>query len=441
MMPQEIIRRKRDGQCLSEGEIREFCQGMARGSWSEGQIAALAMAICLRGMTRDERVSLTLAMRDSGEVLSWAGAHLDGPLLDKHSTGGVGDGVSLVLGPMLAACGAHLPMISGRGLGHTGGTLDKLESIPHYEVRPDLPTLRRVVKEAGVAIVGQSPDLAPADGKLYAVRDVTATVESIDLITASILSKKLAAGLDALVMDVKVGNGAFMPNAEASRQLASALVDVAQGAGLRCRAMLTDMNQCLSACAGNALEIDEALTFLKGHGRSRRFTQVVEALGSELLVLGKLAHGQTEALALLRNRLASGAALESFQRMVHLLGGPSDFVENSDRYLPRAPIIRACTAPRPGFVTAMDTRALGMAIVALGGGRKHPDEGIDHAVGLASVVEIGDEVDTRTPLAIIHARREDDFTAAVKSIIEAIVIRDEPSTATDCAILESMGPR
>jgi thymidine phosphorylase len=284
MIPQEIIRRKRDGESLASKDIQAFCQGITQGAWSEGQIAAFAMAICLKGMDQNERVSLTLGMRDSGDVLNWQEASLDGPVLDKHSTGGVGDGVSLVLGPLLAACGAYVPMISGRGLGHTGGTLDKLESIPGYNVHPDIHTFRQAVKEAGVAIVGQTASLAPADGKLYAVRDVTATIESIDLITASILSKKLAAGLDALVMDVKVGNGAFMPTHKASLELAQALVDVANGAGLPTTAILTDMNQCLGMSAGNALEIEEAIRYLSGDRSSDRFHQVVEALGSEVLM-------------------------------------------------------------------------------------------------------------------------------------------------------------
>ncbi|MFT5187553.1 MAG: thymidine phosphorylase [Verrucomicrobiales bacterium] len=438
MIPQEIIRRKRDGESLASKDIQAFCQGITQGAWSEGQIAAFAMAICLKGMDQNERVSLTLGMRDSGDVLNWQEASLDGPVLDKHSTGGVGDGVSLVLGPLLAACGAYVPMISGRGLGHTGGTLDKLESIPGYNVHPDIHTFRQAVKEAGVAIVGQTASLAPADGKLYAVRDVTATIESIDLITASILSKKLAAGLDALVMDVKVGNGAFMPTHKASLELAQALVDVANGAGLPTTAILTDMNQCLGMSAGNALEIEEAIRYLSGDRSSDRFHQVVEALGSEVLMLGKLANDASEAKALLQTQLDSGAALEAFQRMVHVLGGPSDFAERPDHYLPKAPIIRPYFSEKSGFIREIHTRRLGMAIVALGGGRNLPTDKIDHAVGLNEVVRLGEKVDTTTPLAIIHARDETTFRNAVEALSKAITISPEPCVHSSPVILEKV---
>lgn len=437
MLPQEIIAQKREGGALTKASVLAFCQGLADGSWSEGQIAALAMAICCRGMGAEERVALTLGMRDSGDVLEWASANLGGPVLDKHSTGGVGDGISLALGPMLAACGAFVPMISGRGLGHTGGTLDKLESIPGYTVTPSLAQFRQVVKEAGVAIVGQTASLAPADGRLYAVRDVTATVESIDLITASILSKKLAAGLQGLVMDVKVGNGAFMPTEAASRELAQSLVEVANDAGLPTTALLTDMSACLSDSAGNALEVSEAVRFLQGEVPSERFHQVALSLGSELLVLGGCAGDRAEATAALQASLDSGKAFECFERMVLGLGGGKCFLQE----LPKAPCQRACQASRRGYVTRIDTKALGMAIVQLGGGRRLPNDAIDHGVGLAEVVRLGQEVTSSDALAVIHARSQADAEEICAMVRSAFTISDEALLTLPPTILETISER
>jgi thymidine phosphorylase len=284
VLPQEIIRRKRDGLALRDAEIDDLIEGLTSGRISEGQIAAFAMAVFFKGMSRAETVALTRAMTASGQRLRWD--DLGGPVVDKHSTGGIGDKVSLILAPMIAACGAYVPMISGRGLGHTGGTLDKLDSIPDYRTAPDIGRLRRVVREVGCAIIGQTDDLAPADRRLYAIRDVTATVETTPLITASILSKKLAAGLDALVMDVKVGSGAFLPSLAAARELAASLVEVANGAGLRCSALLTDMSQCLGRTAGNALEVREAIDHLTGAASHERLRDVTLGLSAELLRLG-----------------------------------------------------------------------------------------------------------------------------------------------------------
>ena len=316
-LPQEIIRKKRDGGALSASEIAEFIEGLASGRISEGQVAAFAMAVFFNGMSREETVALTRAMTGSGSRLTWR--DLDGPVLDKHSTGGIGDKVSLVLAPVVAACGAYVPMISGRGLGHTGGTLDKLDSIPGYATQPDLERLRAAVRTAGCAIIGQTDDLAPADRRLYAIRDVTATVESIPLIVASILSKKLAAGLDALVMDVKAGSGAFLPSFEATRELARTLVEVANGAGLRCSALLTDMSQCLGRTAGNALEVREAIDVLTGQAVHSRLREVTLALAAELLVLGGLAEDKAGAAGAAARALDSGAAAERFARMVAAL--------------------------------------------------------------------------------------------------------------------------
>ena len=288
-LPQEVIRKKRDGIFLSAADIQEFINGICDESVSEGQIAALAMAVYFQGMSAEEKKALTVAMRDSGDVLDWRQQDLNGPLLDKHSTGGVGDVVSLMLGPIVAACGGYVPMISGRGLGHTGGTLDKFDSIPGYQTAPDNQLFRDTVKNAGVAIIGQTGRLAPADSRFYATRDISATVESIPLITASILAKKLAEGLDGLVMDVKAGNGAFMPSFEKSKELAQSLVTVGCELGVETTALITDMNEALGSAAGNAVEVQLAVDYLSGKRRDLRLHEVTKALSAELLISGKLA--------------------------------------------------------------------------------------------------------------------------------------------------------
>ncbi|MEB5494767.1 thymidine phosphorylase, partial [Burkholderia pseudomallei] len=335
-LPQEFIRKVRDRAPLDTADVARFVQGVTAGDVTEGQIAAFAMAVYFNELPLSARIALTLAQRDSGDVLDWRGARLNGPVVDKHSTGGVGELTSLVIGPMVAACGGYVPMISGRGLGHTGGTLDKLEAIPGYDVAPSVDMLRRVVRDAGLAIVGQTAQLAPADKRIYAVRDVTATVESISLITASILSKKLAAGVGALAMDVKVGSGAFMPSAEQSAELARSIVDVGNGAGMRTAATLTDMNQALAPCAGNAIEVRCAIDFLTGAARPARLEAVSFALAAQMLTMGGLAADAHDARRRLRAVLESGAAAERFARMVAALGGPADLVERPERHLPRA---------------------------------------------------------------------------------------------------------
>ena len=400
ILPQEIIRKKRDGDALSAGEIGEFVEGLTSGRISEGQAAAFAMAVFFNGMRREETVALTLAMAGSGARLSWR--DLDGPVLDKHSTGGIGDKVSLIVAPVVAACGAFMPKISGRGLGHTGGTLDKLDSIPGYATAPDLERLRAAVRAAGCAIVGQTKDLAPADRRLYAIRDVTATVESIPLLVSSILSKKLAAGPDALVLDVKVGSGAFLPSFEATRELARTLVEVANGAGLRCSALLTDMSQCLGRTAGNSLEVREAIEVLCGRPADSRLREIALALAAELLVLGGVVEENAAAGAVAR-ALDSGAAAERFARMVGALGGPADLLERPERHLPQAPVREAVHLERSGIVAAIDARALGLAVVGLGGGRRRVTDTVDPSVGLAEVRGIGEEVGPNAPFAIVHA--------------------------------------
>ena len=433
-LPQEIIRRKRDGGALGAEEIAFMIRGLTDGSISEGQVAAFAMAVFFRGMTMDERVALTRCMAESGETLSWGDSD-GGPVLDKHSTGGVGDKVSLVLAPILAACGARVPMISGRGLGHTGGTLDKLESIPGYDTAPDIERLRRCIAEAGCAIIGQTADLAPADRRLYAIRDVTATVESIPLITASILSKKLAAGLDGLVMDVKTGNGAFAADLSMARELAESIVAVANGAGLKTVALITDMNQVLGRSVGNALEVAESVAFLRGEdGRDARLLELVLALAGEMLVIGGLAQDRGAGQAMARTALDDGRAAAAFQRMVAALGGPSDFIERPGAHLPAARLCVACTPEAPGIVRAMDTRAVGVAVVALGGGRRRADDAIDHAVGLTHMCSPGERVDGERPLAIVHGADEASAEAACRALLAAIEIGDDAPAAAPVVV-------
>ena len=432
-LPQEVIARKRDGEALTPGEIRSFIAGFADGTVSHAQAASFAMAVFFRDMNLTERVTLTEAMRDSGTVLDWS--ELDGPAVDKHSTGGVGDNVSLMLAPMLAACGVYVPMISGRGLGHTGGTLDKFDSIPGYTTSPDNELFRRVVKEAGCAVIGQTADLAPADKLLYAIRDVTATVESIPLITASNLSKKLAAGLGALILDVKTGSGAFMPTLERSRALAESLVGVANGAGLKTGALITDMNEPLATAAGNALEMRNAVDFLTGRPRDPRLLEVTLALCAAALELTGFAGDARKAS---EDALNSGRAAERFSRMVTLLGGPRDFVAHMDRHLTPAPLAREIMAPRDGTVASIDTRGVGMAVVALGGGRRLPTDTIDHAVGFTGLVGLGTRVDTKTPLAIVHARDDNAAAEAERRLIAACTIGE--SAASHPLIADRIDP-
>ena len=423
LLPAELIKAKRDGRELGADDLRGFVEAVASGEVSDAQVGAFTMAVYFQGMSMAEQSVLTLAMRDSGRTLEWDG--LGGPVLDKHSTGGVGDLVSLVLAPMVAACGAYVPMISGRGLGHTGGTLDKLESIPGFDVTLSYEKLAGVVREAGLAITGQGSDLAPADGRVYAVRDVTATVDSVPLIVASILSKKLAEGLDGLVADIKTGNGAFMPDHDAARELAANLNRVASMADLPSRALITDMNQPLAANAGNALEVSEAVTFLVGGQRRARLAEVVFATGIEMLLLGGLAETRESAREKLASALDSGRAAERLARMVALQGGPSDFVEAPQKYLAVAPVIRELQAPASGRIAVMDTRAIGLGILALGGGRKHPGEVIDHRVGLSGFVEVGDVVEQGDPLVTIHAADEAAWQQAAGRLREAVVFGDE----------------
>ena len=428
----DLIRKKRDSGEHSGEEIAFLVSGYTRGEIPDYQMAAWLMAVWIRGLNRSELTALTEAMLYSGQVLNLSG--IPGRKVDKHSTGGVGDNVSLMLAPMLAACGAYVPMISGRGLGHTGGTLDKLDSIPGYASQPSLALFKRVVKEAGCAIIGQTADLAPADRRLYAIRDVTATVESVALITASILSKKLAAGLQGLIMDVKTGSGAFMTTLDGARELATSIATVANDAGLPTVSLITDMDEPLASAAGNAVEIRNAVDYLTGARRDGRLDKVTMALGAELLALSGLAHDVDAGAAALRRVLETGAAAERFERMVAALGGPKDFISRAEKELPQAPLLIDATPNTRGFVASIDVRAVGLAVVELGGGRSRAADEIDPAVGLTELAPIGAEVGPDVPLARVHAREADQAEAAIRRLRAAYRLDETPLSPGDPVI-------
>ena len=422
----EVIRKKRDGGHLTSAEIRQFVAGLSDSTLATEQVAALAMAICLQSMSAKETFELTRAMAESGRVLKW-GDTLNGPVVDKHSTGGVGDKVSLMLAPIVAACGGYVPMISGRGLGHSGGTLDKLASIPGYNSVPDSRVFEETVRNVGCAIVGQTDDLAPADRRLYAVRDVTATVESVPLITASILSKKFAAGLSGLVMDIKVGSGAFMTALEDATELGQSIIDTAKLLGLTCRALVTDMNQVLGNTAGNGLEVREAVRFLRNDDRESRLDRVVLSLCGELLHLSGLASNPEEGAKAADAAVSSGRAAQVFDRMVFQLGGPKDFVEGYTKHLPPASVSLPVFAKQSGVLAEVDAKAIGLAIVELGGGRKHIDDDLDLTVGFSEILALGESVDVSTPLCVVHAANETDAVQASESFLDACHIGSQAS--------------
>ncbi|ALO35184.1 thymidine phosphorylase [Colwellia sp. MT41] len=423
MLPQEIIRLKRDGKVLNEQAIKAFVSGLVDGSFSDSQVGAMAMAIFQQGMSVDEKVNFTKAMMHSGEVLSWQG--FDGPIVDKHSTGGVGDKVSFMLAAIVSACGGYVPMISGRGLGHTGGTADKLESIAGFNVQPSISEFKRIVKEVGVAIIAQTDNLAPADKRLYSIRDVTATVESIPLITASILSKKLAAGLDVLVMDIKVGNGAMMHTLADAKALADSIVSVANGAGVKTQAIITDMNQVLGSSAGNAIEMAETVKYLTGKQREPRLHKVVQALASAMLINTKLASNEKEAHEKIDKVLRSGLAAEVFERMVAALGGPKNFVEKPWDSMTKANVIVAVKARQHGYIAQMDTRAVGMSVVGLGGGRTAPTQAVDHSVGFDRILPLGVQVNRGEVIARVHAKDQDSADRAIEQFNNALSYTEE----------------
>lgn len=423
MLPQEIIRKTRNHEKLTKEEMSFFINGVSRGEIADIQAASFTMAVFLNGLDKDETLALTLAMRDSGEKLSWQ--ELDAPVVDKHSTGGVGDKVSLMLAPMLAACGTYVPMIAGRGLGHTGGTLDKLDSLAGYQTSVDMETFRKTVKNVGCAIIGQTADLAPADKKIYAIRDVCATVESIPLITASILSKKLAAGLQYLVMDIKCGNGAFMENMEKASELAHSIANVANSAGTKTSALLTDMSSVLGTTVGNALEVEEALSYLKGDKPDSRLDEVTISLCAELLINCGLAKDKTMAETKLRQAISSGAAYEKFVQMSAAMGADVSILENYAKKQPKAKYIAPVYPVKAGYVAAMDTRQIGLGVIMLGGGRTTPAQVINHTTGFTSFCQIGDKVDVKTPLCYVHAEDESRIAEVGNLVRKAINISEE----------------
>lgn len=422
MDARSIIAAVRSGRELSASEARWFGEALNSGAVTDAQAGAFAMAVCLKGLGEAARVALTEGMRDSGDVLSW---DLPGPVLDKHSTGGVGDPVSLILAPALAACRAYVPMISGRGLGHTGGTLDKLEAIPGYVCEVGPSRLEHVVRDVGCAIVGATGRVAPSDKRLYAIRDVTSTVASVDLITASILSKKLAAGLDGLVLDVKTGSGAFMEQMEDATSLAEALVSVAKGAGCACSALITDMSQPLASAAGNAVECRAVMAALSGTKSEKPLRDVAVALGGVVLADAGLAEDVEAGAIKIAEALSSGRAAETFAKMVHAMGGPDRFADNWRHILPEANVVREVTLRKGGHIGAIDTRALGEIVVHLGGGRLRGGDRIDPAVGLSAIARVGDKVDTRTPVAMVHASDDVKADRAVKAVQRAFSVSED----------------
>ena len=427
MLFTDVIRSKRDGGELSDEQIQFLVDGLADESIPAEQISSLAMAIFLNSMSFAEAAKLTSAMAASGTMLDWSKEGLSGPVVDKHSTGGVGDKVSFMLAPIVAACGCYVPMISGRGLGHTGGTTDKAESIPGYNTAPDYETFKKVVKVTGCAIIGQTEDLAPADRRFYAIRDVTGTVESVPLITASILSKKTAAGLESLVMDVKVGSGAFMETPDRAREMAETIMATAERTRLKVHALITDMNQVLGNSAGNALEIAEAVRYLRNDHREERLDAVTLALCAEMLLVSGAETDHDTALRRCDEAVTSGRAAEVFNAMCASLGGPSDFIENCDAYLAKAPVQLAVHAN--GILTTMDTYAVGQAIIELGGGRRQVGEQLDLSVGLSDVAPIGTRLDSDTPLAIVHAASDDAAASAREILLDACEVGEEPPPA------------
>lgn len=428
LLPQEIIRTKRDGGTLSQEQIQCFVDGLVTSNFNDAQAGSMAMAIFQKGMQTQEIIDFTMAMKNSGDVLSWP--ELEGPVVDKHSTGGVGDKVSFMLAAIVAACGAYVPMISGRGLGHTGGTSDKLESIAGFNIQPSIGEFKRIVKDLGMAIISQTDNLAPADKRLYGIRDITATVESIPLITASILSKKLAAGLDSLVMDVKVGNGAMMSNIDDAKALAQSIVNVANGAGVPTQAIITDMNQVLGATAGNAVEMAETVKYLNGTLREPRLHAVVVALAKAMLISAKVVENEKQALDKIHTALASGAAAEIFGKMVHALGGPSDFMEDPWRSMERGDCIKDIIAPDHGYIVGMQTRDIGMAVVGLKGGRTANGQQIDHSVGFDRILPIGTLVNRGDVVARVHARDENSALQASQQYLASLAINEKQTEQT-----------
>lgn len=437
-LPQDIIRRKRDGLALSADEIRFFIDGATRGSVSEGQIGAFTMAVFLRGMTIDEAADLALAMRDSGQVLDWSHCRIDRPrLIDKHSSGGVGDEkITLIVAPLAAACGVYVPNLSARGLDYCAGEVDLLDAVPGYQTAPSMDLFTRAVEEVGCAVIGPTLDLAPADRKLFFVRDVTATVESVPLITGSIVSKKLVVAPHGLTITVGSGSGAYMRTLEDARQLATYMAEVAARVGVPSVMLLTDLDCVLGASVGNAVAVQETVEFLLGRDRDSRVLDLVLSVVAEMVALAGVERDPTAARRMAQARLEDSSATEHFGRMVKALGGPSDFVERASAYLPAAAVVRPVLPKTAGFVSGMDAGAIGHALVELGGGRKHPDGEIDLSVGFTAFAPVDSEVSRERPLAVVHARDEADFDRAAARIRSAVRVGPEPRASAGPVVIE-----
>jgi thymidine phosphorylase len=423
MIPQEIIRKKRDKKNLSTKEISLFVNGLTDGSFSDPQIAAMSMAIFSNGMSREETVDLTEAMTTSGDTINWTDIVDDDLVCDKHSTGGVGDKTSIILAPILAACGLFVPMISGRGLGHTGGTLDKFDSIKGYNTQPDLDTFKNVVRDVGCAIIGQTENLAPADKKLYSIRDIVGTVESLPLITSSILSKKIASGLKTLILDVKVGSGSFNSTLEIARDLSHSLVQVAQGAGLQCEAILTDMNQVLGKSAGHTLEMLECIKFLINKEKDPRLEKITYELTASILMMSQKL-SKEEAIEKINTVVSNGLAAEKFEKMVNALGGPSDILSSYDKYLQNNSFKKEIFSKKNGWVKDIKTRDLGLILIELGGGRKQITDKINYNVGYDNVINVGNKINATQSLLTIYTDSKNDYENVREKIEECFVISD-----------------
>ena len=421
-LPQEIIRKKRDNKILSKDEILFFVKGLNNNSFSNEQIATMSMAIFLNGMNDKETVDLTMAMTNSGDILKWDGLIENKFICDKHSTGGVGDKVSLLLAPILAACGFYVPMISGRGLGHTGGTLDKFDAIPGYNTQPTIETFKKVVKEVGCAIIGQTPNLAPADKKLYSIRDIVGTVESIPLIASSIMSKKIASGIKNLVIDIKVGNGSFNPTEEIANNLASSLISIAKISGLKCSAVLTDMNQVLGFNAGHSLEIIESIEFLTKKRMNERLKNVTFKLCAEIIGMNQENANYEESISKINKVIDSGKAAEKFEKMVSALGGSKKILSNYNKDLGQALYKEDIFSQQSGYVESIFTRQIGLLLIELGGGRKQINDPIDYSVGFGNVLNIGDPVDNKIPLLTVYSNEKKDIEKIKENIKSCFVI-------------------
>ena len=416
----ELIEKKRDGGTLSAEEIKFFVEGYTAGTIPDYQASALLMAIVLRGMDNRETSDLTLAMAYSGEVLDLKDV---APfVVDKHSTGGVGDKVSLVVAPMVAACGLPVGKMSGRGLGFSGGTLDKLESIPGYRTDLTVPEFKAQLERIGIVLTGQSANLAPADGKLYALRDVTGTVPSIPLISGSIMSKKIAAGADAIVLDVKVGSGAFMKTQDDARALAKRMVNIGGAVGRKVTAIISDMNQPLGWAVGNILEVVEAIDTLHGRG-PQDFREHCLAIAGEMLCLGGRVETVDAGVTMATQAIASGAALEKFRQLVIAQGGDIGYVDDPGRF-PEATIVKPVSSPREGYLASMRADEIGMAVVGLGGGREKKGDPIDHTVGVVMHSKVGDKIEAGAPLFIVHANDSGKCDQAVQRILGALTFSD-----------------